>query len=72
MFNRFFGPTGKFPQGKLTPEDEGEIQIAITDYNGKVVMDFGKPITWIGFTPDQAGEIADNLLRHADNASKET
>jgi len=31
------GATGEFPQGKLTEEDEGEIRIGITVFNGKVV-----------------------------------
>lgn len=66
-----FGATGKFPLGKLTPEDEGEIRIGITHTNpeggalGKVIIDFGKATTWIGFTAEQAHEIARTLLEHA-------
>jgi len=59
------GATGQFPEGKLTPEDEGEIRIAITSINGKVVIDFGKPIAWIGFTREQAKQIAETLLEKA-------
>ena len=62
------GATGQFPEGKLTPEDEGEIRIGITDMDGKVVMDFGKATTWIGFTPDQAEGIADTLRARAEKA----
>jgi hypothetical protein len=60
------GATGRFPEGKLTPEDEGEIQIAIGHKDGKVVVDFGKPTVWIGFTPAQARDIADLLMLRAD------
>jgi hypothetical protein len=65
------GATGKFPLGKLTPEDEGEINIGITHTEpkggalGKVIIDFGKPTTWVGFTAKQAHEIAHTLLEHA-------
>ena len=60
------GPTGQFPEGKLTDSDEGEIRIGITHMNGKVVIDFGKPTAWIGFTAEQADGIAELLKKHAD------
>lgn len=60
------GATGRFPEGKLVPEDEGETLVAIGSKDGKVVIDLGKPTAWIGFTPDQADAIADTLRRHAD------
>lgn len=59
------GATGKFPLGKLTPEDEGEIAIGFARHDGKVIVDFGKPTAWIGFTPEQADEIADKLREFA-------
>jgi hypothetical protein len=60
------GPTGRFPEGKLNDSDEGEIRVAIGYQEGKVIMDFGKPIAWIGFTPEQAREIAATLIGYAD------
>lgn len=59
------GPTGQFPDGKLADCDEGEIQIAVTVLQGKVVINFGKPIAFIGFTTEQADDIADLLRKHA-------
>ena len=59
------GATGEFPEGKVTPEDEGEIKIAIGSKTGTVCMEFGKPIAWIGFTPQQARQIAVTLMEHA-------
>lgn len=56
------GATGNFPEGKLNEQDEGEIRITVGHVDGKVVIDFGTPTTWIGFTPDQADSIA-ALLR---------
>lgn len=59
------GPTGKFPQGKLTENDEGELTIAIGHKDGKIVLDFGTPTAWVGFDADQADQIADALRAHA-------
>lgn len=60
------GATGKFPEGKLTPDDEGEIRIAIgADESGNVVIDFGKPVKWIGFNAEQALQLAASLRAKA-------
>jgi len=59
------GATGKFPEGHLTKDDEGEIKVAIRSKEGKVVIDFGTPTAWIGFTPEQAVEVAQDLIKHA-------
>lgn len=59
------GPTGAFPQGRLNPEDEGEIRMGVTVHDGKVVMDFGKPTAWIGMDPRQARELGETLIRRA-------
>ena len=61
------GATGQFPRGRLGPTDEGEIKIAIAadPSAGIIRIEFGKPIAWIGFTPEQAREIADSLTAKA-------
>lgn len=63
-----FGATGKFPEGKLTPSDEGELQFGITNNNGQVIVNFGKPVAWLGMQPQQAVALADALMRHATEA----
>lgn len=65
------GPTGNFPQGKLKSDDEGEIKIGVTNDKGKVIIDFGKPVAWIGFDPAQAKEIGRLLNLHAIQAEIE-
>lgn len=62
------GATGEFPEGKLTEQDEGEIKIAVTDYQGKVIINFGTQVTWIGFTPELAELLAQSLLEKAAKA----
>lgn len=66
------GPTGKFPEGKVNKDDEGEIQILVGREEAKnvVVLKFGKPIAWIAFGPTQAKAIANLLIKHAEALEK--
>lgn len=57
------GATGRFPGGKLTPEDDGELKFAITAAKGKVVVEFGTPVKWFGMNGEQARELA-KVLEH--------
>ena len=61
------GATGQYPEGKLNPDDEGEIAFAIgaDKPNKKVLIDFGKPVAWIAMTPDQATQFARILIEKA-------
>jgi hypothetical protein len=59
------GATGKFPDGKIDPLDEGEIRLRIGVIEGRIVIDFGKSIASIGFTKQQALEIGQNLIEKA-------
>lgn len=61
----FRGALGEFPEGKLTQQDEGAIQFAIGEADGKVVIDFGTPVHWFGMTPQQAADLASTLLKKA-------
>lgn len=63
------GGTGAFPDGKLNRHDEGEIRLAISSKDGIVRIDFGKPVTWVGFKATEAKEIAALLMRHASGAA---
>lgn len=63
---RKMGPTGKFPKGKLIDSDEGEIGFGVTHMNGKVVINFGSPVAWLGIDPALARELAASLIKHAD------
>jgi len=64
------GSTGLFPEGKIRHDDEGQIRMAIGSRGGKVILDFGKSVVWIGFNPQDARNLAALLLRHAELAEK--
>lgn len=59
------GATGKFPEGKLTEDDEGEIHMGVIVKDNKVILAFGKPVAWVGMTRVQAINLADLLKRRA-------
>ena len=59
------GATDSFPEGKLTQADEGAIQFAIGEANGKVVIDFGTSVHWMGMTAQQAADLASALMKKA-------
>lgn len=56
---------GEFPDGKLNPNDEGALAMVIGHEKQSVVMRFPKPVSWIGFTPEQAIDIAQSLIDQA-------
>lgn len=66
----FRGALGDFPAGQLTKSDEGAIQFAIGDKDGKVVIEFGTPVAWLGMTPQEAADFATALLKRARLAAR--
>jgi hypothetical protein len=59
------GLQGEYPNGRLGAQDEGAVALAIGHEGGAVVIRFPKEVRWIGFTPAQAMEIAQELIKHA-------
>jgi hypothetical protein len=67
------GATGRSPSGQLHHSDEGEIRfgVASDEKTGKVMINFGKPVAWLAFEPEQAVQIAQALIQHARKMAKE-
>lgn len=63
--NKGFGETNNFPEGKITKADEGEIKFGVTLKDEKVIINFGKPVVWLGMTRDQAEELGRLLIDKA-------
>lgn len=59
------GATGNFPNGKLSDNDEGELQFAVFKKDETIIIEFGKAVKTLGLTPEQAIEIAKALCKHA-------
>jgi hypothetical protein len=66
----FRGALGDFPEGQLTTSDEGALQFGITVKDGKVVLDFGTPVAWVGMTPQQAADLASIMMKRAREAAR--
>jgi len=62
------GATKQYPEGKLNPDDEGELRFAVTTdlSNGVVVMQFGKPVKWLAVGKAQAIVIGKSIIEHAE------
>lgn len=55
----------EYPDGKLNEEDEGSIACGIGIEDGRVMIVWPKPITWIAYDPDGADEFADTIKEKA-------
>lgn len=66
------GPIGEHPFGKIDETDDGAIQLGIaSDHeNGTVIVNFGTPVAWLGLYPAQAKQMAESLIKHADELLK--
>ncbi len=65
------GSTGAYPNGKMNTNDEGELVIGVTKSQGNVVVDFGKKVHWIGFSPAQAIGLGELLIKRAKEIVKD-
>lgn len=61
------GPTGRFPMGKISEDDHGELVIGVKHdpATGLVIVNFGALVSWIGLPPEGAIAFAEALIRHA-------
>lgn len=64
------GATGEHPAGRLGPNDEGEIRLAVTVVGPIVQVRFGKPVAWVGLPPAEARALGALLIKHASEAEK--
>ena len=51
----------QYPDGKLNNSDEGELRMAIGIKDGRVVIDFGKDWSWLGFDKETLRNFIDGL-----------
>lgn len=61
------GPTGKFPEGKLNQDDEGEMKFAVFADKNQIIVNFNSPVMWFGMGKETAYELAKLLVKHADS-----
>jgi hypothetical protein len=71
MEDQKLGATGNFPDGKLNPEDEGELRAAVGIGEGHVIVNFGKAIGWLALNPEEAIAFAELLIKKANTIISE-
>jgi hypothetical protein len=57
--------TDQFPRGKLNADDEGELQVRIGVRDKALIIDFGKPVVWLGLDYHTAMSLAANIMKRA-------
>jgi hypothetical protein len=64
-----FGATGRYPEGKLNEDDEGELTFGLArdPDTGYVHINFGTPVGWLVLPPDQAIVFAEAIIKKARN-----
>lgn len=62
-----------FSEGRIGPTDDGDVAFAVGTHPDKplVCIDFGKPVEWVAMQPQQAIELAQNLIKQARSVSQE-
>jgi len=68
QFEPKFGATGKRPRGRIHLSDEGELRfgVLLDTEHGVIVLNFGKPVAWMGLPPALARQLASLLIQKAD------
>ena len=59
------GKTGKYPEGKLNKDDEGELRMGVAVHKGNVIIEFGTPVHWLGLPPFEARALGEMLIKKA-------
>lgn len=54
-----------YPKGKLNNDDEGGLEIKCFIWKGRVVLDFGKKIKWLGFGTHDAIAFGEGIIKKA-------
>lgn len=53
--------TREFPDGRIAPTDDGVCKMGVSVVKGRVVIAFDRPMDWVGFTAQEASDLADSL-----------
>lgn len=61
-----------YPDSRMGGDDEGELAFAIgtDEKHGTVILNFNKPVKWMGMTPEDAMALAAKLIEKARAISK--
>lgn len=63
----------EYPEGRMGADDDGSVAFAVAadPVKGVVIINFNKPVAWLGMPPEQAMQLAQLLMNHAKKIAKE-
>ena len=63
----------EYPEGRMGGADDGALAFVVgtDERHGTVVLDFNKPVSWLGMSPRDAVRLASLLVKHARSIAKE-
>ena len=57
-------PMSNYPRGKLKADDEGQLKIAMVVKGNTLIIDFGKPVAWVGLGLNEVRAMREGLQRY--------
>lgn len=60
------GPTGKFPEKPIHPDDRGELASAIAVRGDHIVIEFGTSVKWLAMSRNEAEELIQRVSKLLD------
>jgi hypothetical protein len=60
----------QYPRGQLSDDDKGALMLSLSAHEGKVVLHFGKFVSWIGLGKDDIAKLAPAIEQYAESAQK--
>lgn len=59
------GSQPQYPDGKLIPDDEGAVSMAVGIKDGRVIVAFPHPVTWFALTAEGSKHLGQELINRA-------
>ena len=60
---KLLSQVGKDFLGKLNPADEGQLTIGVAVKDGTLIVNFNKPVKWLGFGYEDGKRFAEGILK---------
>lgn len=54
----------KFPRGKLNAHDEGALQFRAVVQGNTLIIDFGKPVAWLGLSLHEVTQLREMFEKY--------
>lgn len=59
-----YRPKPSYPRGKLNAHDEGQLRMAFAIKGNTLILDFGKPVAWIGLSLHEVTQLREAFEKY--------